>query len=334
MMSRQAYCESCNGIHEFDTKYLHMEYNVKGETIHIFGEQGICNNCKNDVSDMQMIRRNQNLAFNLYRQKFNLISVEDIIHIRKKYNLSQKEFSLLLGFGEIQITRYEKGTLPNPAHSMLISQAKEPMFMLDLINTNGYKLDPSVINELRGNLERIKEGEMEIIQPLREMLEQPSSPQSGFNPYNWNKMKSLIAFFAKEQNPYFTKMCKLLFFTDFYHFKEFGRSITGSRYVRMPYGPCPENHEVIFESSPDTTIEPGREVGKCIKLSNRNVNFDFSQQEWQIIKLVNDKFKSMTSKEISDFSHEEDAWLKVRDFHYISYDEHAEKLDLQREFQR
>ncbi|MFP7225857.1 DUF4065 domain-containing protein [Priestia filamentosa] len=330
-MNRQVYCDSCKAIRSFKLSEQHMDYYVKDEAFTILGKHGICANCGHEVFDIKMERDNQAKAFDLYREKHKLVFVNDIIETRKKYGLNQKEYSLLLGLGEIQITRYERGSLPNPAHSMLIKQSKDPMFMRKCIEQNGHKVDKQLVERLLNELDYTQEVENEIIKPIRNMMSLPPSEQNGFQKYNWHKIKNLIAYFSKEQVPHFTAMCKLLFYSDFYHFHEYGTSITGSRYVRMPYGPCPERHQTIFESVPSVAIEPSprAENGKILRLVEE-VEFDFSREEWLTINFVNEKFNNKRSRDISDFSHEERAWLENENNAFISY-EYAKYLDLQRQ---
>jgi putative zinc finger/helix-turn-helix YgiT family protein len=331
-MNKQVLCENCKeirGLKMLDDRPF--DYYVKDEAFTILGKFAICDTCNNEVSNIEIERYNQRLAFDRYRAKHKLVTVDEIIENRKKYNLKQKDYSLLLGFGEIQITRYERGTLPSPAHSTMIKESQNPTFMLQCVKDNGHKIDPAICENLLNELQDTQEAEIEIIEPIRNMMAQAPNLQNGFQRYNWHKLKQLVSFFAKEQVPHFTSMCKLLFFTDFYHFREFGTSISGSRYVRMQYGPCPERHQTIFESIPGIVIEPSptTESGRVLRLVE-DIEFNFTQQEWATIIFVNEKFKNKRSKDLSDFSHEERAWLEHENNQVIPY-EYAQYINPQRE---
>ena len=55
--------------------------------------------------------------FDKYRKEKNIISPEEIIDFRKKYNISQRELTGILDFGKMTINRYEKGSLPTKSQS-------------------------------------------------------------------------------------------------------------------------------------------------------------------------------------------------------------------------
>jgi uncharacterized phage-associated protein len=55
------------------------------------------------------------------------------------------------------------------------------------------------------------------------------------------KLLNLIAYFVKHtKNCKKTKLFKLLYYADFRHFKETGRSITGLKYFAWQWGPVPK----------------------------------------------------------------------------------------------
>ena len=58
--------------------------------------------------------------------------------------------------------------------------------------------------------------------------------------YSQEKLINLIIYFTKNTKYCgILKLCKLLYFADFKHFKETGESITGMSYQAWPYGPVP-----------------------------------------------------------------------------------------------
>ena len=61
------------------------------------------------------------------------------------------------------------------------------------------------------------------------------------------KLADAVIFFARNTKYCgITKLFKLLYFLDFTHFRETGRSVTGLDYVTWPQGPAPESlwHEI------------------------------------------------------------------------------------------
>ena len=81
---------------------------------------------------------------------------------------------------------------------------------------------------------------------------------------NHNKEKlinSIIYFLQNTENCKKTKLVKLLYFLDFTHFKDTGRSVTGLSYKAFPLGPYPEKlgkkiDKKNFEESMNKYIMP------------------------------------------------------------------------------
>ena len=78
-----------------------------------------CDKC-DDFVEYNIVEKeeeNQEKAFNIYRDKNNILYPEKIKEIRDKYGLTQKEMSKLLGWKDITYQRYENGSLPEQEHN-------------------------------------------------------------------------------------------------------------------------------------------------------------------------------------------------------------------------
>ena len=62
---------------------------------------------KSYYDDEKLGNENLRVIRNAYRKKMNLLTDNEIKKTREMYNLNQRNFSLLLGFGEVTITRYK-----------------------------------------------------------------------------------------------------------------------------------------------------------------------------------------------------------------------------------
>ena len=80
------------------------------------------------------------------------------------------------------------------------------------------------------------------------------------------KLLNAIIFFAKNSS-YLgkIKLWKLLYFLDFEHFKETGRSVTGMRYNAWPMGPVPVSLHNEVEA-------PGADMAEKIRFGSKVVN--------------------------------------------------------------
>ena len=70
--------------------------------------------------------------------------------------------------------------------------------------------------------------------------------------YQQEKFINALLFFAKETNPSIfgiTKLLKLLFLSDFYHFQKYGKPILGDIYPLLPQGPVPSISYNLFSDT-------------------------------------------------------------------------------------
>ena len=72
---------------------------------------------------------------------------------------------------------------------------------------------------------------------------------SGNRAFSLEKMAAMISHIASATTDlYKTKLNKLLFYADFINYNSFGHSISGSRYVHLPYGPVPDGYEDTLDT--------------------------------------------------------------------------------------
>jgi uncharacterized phage-associated protein len=104
-----------------------------------------------------------------------------------------------------------------------------------------------------------------------------------------------------------TKLCKLLYYLDFMHFRETGRSVTGLIYQAWKFGPYPPD----FGGSLDTSAETGfplvavkSETG-FTEIKSK-VTFDpdwFSPREMKLLGKVAEIFQEAKAEHIVEASH-------------------------------
>ncbi len=121
-----------------------------------------------------------------------------------------------------------------------------------------------------------------------------------------------------------TKLNKLAFYSDFYHHKATGRSITGTAYRHLPYGPVVDGyedilsyldkHDVIVIDSVQT-----RHGTRDVIRAGGEFPIELTELERETLASVAAKFGSMTAEEISEASHYERAWKDTRTGEVIAY---------------
>ena len=128
--------------------------------------------------------------------------------------------------------------------------------------------------------------------------------------HNREKLLNAIIFFLKNTKYCgITKLCKLLYYLDFMHFRETGRSVTGLDYFAWDFGPVPQT--LYFElKNPSQELkahirkvlvsESGFE--KLLPLKEFS-NKHFCKRELKILQDIVYIFKDAKAKDITDASH-------------------------------
>ena len=128
--------------------------------------------------------------------------------------------------------------------------------------------------------------------------------------HNREKLLNAAIFFLKKAKYCgTTKLCKLLYYLDFMHFRETGRSVTGLNYFAWDFGPVPQ--EFFFElKNPSQELkayigivsEPDNDFIKLIPVKEFDNKY-FSKRELKILEEVIYIFKDAKAKDMTDASH-------------------------------
>lgn len=119
------YCDICEKEVVTEVREVTEDFEVRDEVIRATIKIRVCKECGEEVWDKELEQKNEKIIFSAYRRKKGLLMPEEIKAIREKYHLPQSLFSLLLGFGEKTITRYERGSIQDAAHDLLIRLMNE-----------------------------------------------------------------------------------------------------------------------------------------------------------------------------------------------------------------
>ena len=150
------YCDKCDDFVEYNIIEKEEERNIMGkDNIIIDSKIAICNHCGTELFHKELEEKNQEKAFNLYRDKNNILYPEKIKAIRDKYGLTQKEMSNLLGWGDITYHRYENGSLPDQAHNSLLLLIEDPKNVKTIMKNNSHNLSLEALSKLQIKLKEL-----------------------------------------------------------------------------------------------------------------------------------------------------------------------------------
>ena len=147
---------------------------------------------------------------------------------------------------------------------------------------------------------------------------------------NEEKMRQLIQYIsqscASQSNYGKTRLCKTLYLADSLYFLQYGKPITGWRYIRMPHGPFPENIDAEYEKMTDLgmlqmqVVKDGYlyPLHKPVNLQLPNLDV-FTPQEIAIVDHVIEQLEDMSATYLSEMTHL-GAWKFAKRHEEIPYE--------------
>ncbi len=150
---------------------------------------------------------------------------------------------------------------------------------------------------------------------------------NGYREFSLEKFSAVLLFFIMRAGVKMmtrTKLNKLAFYSDFYHYKATGRSITGTTYRHLPYGPVVDGYEdvIAYLEQHDVisidTVETRHGAREVIRAAGRFPDV-LTDSERKTLEAVASAFGKLSAEEISEISHAERAWKDTRTGEEIAY---------------
>jgi uncharacterized phage-associated protein len=285
----------------------------------------LCEDSEEKFEDERLVELNIGQVYNQYRAKHNIPTTDEIRRIREIYDIPASKMADILGFGTNQYRQYEGEEIPSVSNGRLIMQAADPEDFIKMIKSSKSEIGEDYADEL---IKKINEKQSAI--KSLEILDysEPISRFTGYKRPSLLRFWNMVIFFSEQIQPFKVKLNKLLFYADFYHFKCYGNSISGTSYRAIPLGTVPKNYQEDFAKGifygilelntvPLFDYNAERFVGK--------ISFQkdlFEQKELESMQKVADVFAAMNNTQIVDINHQERAWIdcekekKLVDYNY------------------
>ena len=334
------YCPYCKKDVEYKIEKRDIK-EFRGIEINAYENVAICKECNNDLYVNEIENENNERIYEIYRNKANIIEPKDIINLRKKYNLSQRELTAILGFGKMTINRYERGGVPTKSQSDYIKllidnesefvKKTEEAYEKGNINKKTYQ---KIVSKESKN--KISKNDIQNLfrQHIQETLNRKPDIYNGYQTLDLEKIENIISYIAsKVKNLTITSLNKYLWYIDMLSFNQRGISITGLTYEHEKFGPTIINQEYNEISLLDDKYKREdyeNENGTITKIVS-NKNYNLSQLNKNEIKIINSIIKLLKDKnvtEISGMSHKEEGWKRTKRYENISF-EYAMNLKIE-----
>ena len=335
----KVYCPYCKK--EVDYKIEKREVKeFRGIEINTYENVAVCKECHQDLYVNEIEEKNNERIYELYRKKANIIKPQDIVDLRKKYDISQRELTAILGFGKMTINRYERGGVPTKSQSdyirLLIDNDNKFIEKVKEAYKNGNINDKTyekiVSEELNTSIDK-EQIQDNIRRYLRYALNRKPDIYNGYKSVDIEKVENIISYIAsKVKNLTITSLNKYLWFIDILSFNQRSVSITGLTYQNQKFGPTiidKKYDEISLLDDKYIREDIETENGNTTKIiSNGNYNLDkISGTEKEIIDTIIKILKNKTVTDISELSHREEGWKKTKRLEKISF-EYAMNLNI------
>lgn len=141
-----------------------------------------------------------------------------------------------------------------------------------------------------------------------------------------------------------TKWNKLMFFTDGASFCLRGITFSNFQYIKMPYGPVPNNYrDIIQEMQTNGTINVSTnlDISDAVRIIKPPMELNLEMldnfieeldSEFRIVDRIISVFGRWTAVQLSDFSHLLDAWIRPSIYSNIDLSSLREDSFLKEEF--
>lgn len=281
-----------------------VKVEVKGKLIE-YDEYYLVDSNGEEIFDRNIEIKNDERLYELYKKQSNLLTKSEIKNIRKKYNLTQKEYALAIGVGEVTVHRFEKGAIQTEAVDSIMRLSTEPNNMYFLIIQNKKNLNKETYKKLLDRVNELiilkKHALIDINENEFKRFDFKSTQASNIahniiNSYN-DKASSLARKYGiKPEFITNLKIQKLLYYVQAYSLLIFNKPAFKEKILAWSYGP------VVYEVYQEYKNNHANEIETRYDLE------EVSDGLQKIIDMVIENYGSVEANELIRFTHEEDPW--------------------------
>ncbi len=329
IQSKKQLCTCCMEEHEVKTVCVTEHISFKNVQVEYEAIYSYCDLAEELYMDEIQMRENDMAMKEAYRKEEGLLTSKEIIGIREKYNISQSDLCLLLGWGGKTITRYEGHQVQDKAHDMILKKLdNDPEWFLNLLVEARDRLPLELYKKYFEMASTLFARNQDLY--LRKAIEakyakfQNPSIINGNVRLSLDKTVDVIRYFAnsaKVTNLYKVKLMKLMWYADAFSFKKRGYAITGLVYQAMPMGAVPIGHDSIIDLKgvPCEEVDMGETYAYHFQLKENVKGSSLSDEDRDILDVVIERVGRMSKNEIVDFMHKEQAYIKTLPKDVISF---------------
>ncbi len=318
------YCPFCDLEHELEVHKRRTTSIIDGVEVEHDETYYFCSIEEDIFTPAKIVDQNLLNARDEYRTITNRLTSSEIREVREMYNVNQKEFSHLLGWGDVTIQRYEKKTIQDETYDQKMKEVKENPFLARReLERNRQKYSNVRYNEIKELMNKLIKNKgiaylkSQVLEARYVEYIEPSN-LNGNQYLKINKKISTMTYLAQYSNTMDQmKLFSLLWMIDIEAFKRSQHSITGLVYKKRHIGVLPIGYLELLSLAEDVIeiIDEFANGNIISKLNNKkNVNLsEFEPIEIEIFQTILRKFDDMGSIEINDFLQHKLAKLDIKE---------------------
>lgn len=137
-----------------NTKLRFVTVEVKGKPIKYL-EKYVVDENGEEIFNRDIEIENDIRLYDEYKLKTGLLTSSQIKRIRSKYGLTQKEYALVLGMGEISIHRFEKGSIPTDTIDNVIRLSANPINLKEMLKRQMFDIPEELYSKVSDRINEL-----------------------------------------------------------------------------------------------------------------------------------------------------------------------------------
>lgn len=328
-------CTCCMEEHEVKTVLVKEKSTFKDRVVFYDAVYSYCDKAEELYASESQLSENDKRLKDAYRAEEGLLTSSEIVAIRSKYGISQRDLSTILGWGAKTITRYETHQVQDKAHDAILKKIDDdPEWFISLLLEAKEKIALELLNTYLKKASILYEKERDAY--LRKAIEAEyvkyvgDSALQGNTQLSLDKVIDVIRYFASNiNNLYKVKLMKLMWYADAVSYKQRGAAITGLVYLSLPMGAVPVGHKAIIDLKdvPCEEVPVLESSGYLFRLQENGPFPNLSKNDVEILNYVIDKLGKKNVQSLVEFMHNEQAYKQTAYKHAISF-EYVDSLQI------
>lgn len=288
---RESFCIECRKYCEYEFKQVERKYVIKDKEYNMDVTVAFCKSCGSEIDVPGIMDYRAKEIDRQYREKEEIVSIDEIRKLMEIYNMGKAPLSLALGFGEITITRYLQGQVPSKEYSAIMKHALEsPSYMVELLNNHRDKIGDVAFNK--------------AIKATDELV--------FFMKSSDNLISTISYVFEKSKEITPLALQKILYYAQGIYMAIYKEPLYREDCVAWAHGPVYDSVYDIFKTFKYNPIDDDR------YMIFKNKYKRLGEKEREIIDLVLDTFGMYSGKMLECITHKETPWIQARDGYYPS----------------